>query len=60
MNFKKRRHLPQRLYRSKRLSESKKEVIDFIESQLRLLQSIGLQNYGQLQAAPADAAEDKD
>lgn len=33
--------------------------IDFLETQLHLLDSIGLQNYGQLQAAPADKADGK-
>ena len=32
--------------------------IDFIETQLDLLKSIGIQNYGQLQAASADKVED--
>jgi bacterioferritin len=33
--------------------------IDFIETQLELMKSIGIQNYGQLQAAPANENEDK-
>ena len=32
--------------------------IDYIETQLELLNSIGVQNYGQLQAAPANEVED--
>ena len=32
--------------------------IDYIETQLELLNNIGIQNYGQLQAAPANEAED--
>lgn len=32
--------------------------IDFLETQLDLLDRIGLQNYGQLQASPADAGGD--
>ncbi|MEM8686108.1 MAG: bacterioferritin [Pseudomonadota bacterium] len=31
--------------------------IDFIETELELLEKIGVQNYGQLQAAPANAGE---
>ncbi|MBV6633080.1 MAG: bacterioferritin [Alphaproteobacteria bacterium] len=31
--------------------------IDYLETQLELLESIGIENYGQLQAAPADEAE---
>ena len=31
--------------------------IDFIETELELLQNIGVQNYGQLQATSADQAE---
>ena len=31
--------------------------IDYIETQLDLLKSIGVENYGQLQAEPADSAE---
>ena len=37
--------------------ESKEEHIDFLETQLDLLDKIGVQNYGQLQADPADEAE---
>jgi bacterioferritin len=33
--------------------------IDFLETQLELLKSIGIQNYGQLQAAPANEQEGK-
>ena len=32
--------------------------IDYIETQLELLNSIGVQNYGQLQAGSADEAKD--
>ncbi|WP_311396181.1 ferritin-like domain-containing protein [Escherichia coli] len=31
--------------------------IDFLETQLDLLKRIGVENYGQLNAAPADSAE---
>jgi bacterioferritin len=39
------------------LLEDEEEHIDFIETQLDLLDKIGVQNYGQLQADPADKAE---
>ena len=42
------------------LLEDEEGHIDFIETQLRLLESIGVQNYGQLQAAPANKAEKED
>lgn len=42
------------------LLEDEEGHIDFIETQLRLLDSIGVQNYGQLQAAPANNAEKED
>lgn len=38
------------------LLEDEEGHIDFIETQLQLLDSIGIQNYGQLQAAPANEA----
>ena len=31
--------------------------IDFLETQLELIKTIGKENYGQLQAAPANEAE---
>jgi bacterioferritin len=39
------------------LLKDEEHHIDFIETQLDLLTSIGEQNYGQLQAAPANKAE---
>lgn len=36
------------------LLEDEEGHIDFIETQLQLLEQIGIQNYGQLQAAPAN------
>jgi bacterioferritin len=39
------------------LLEDEEEHIDFIETQLDLLDKIGVQNYGQLQADPADKVE---
>jgi bacterioferritin len=41
------------------LLEDEEGHIDFIETQLDLLKSIGIQNYGQLQAAPANEVEGK-
>ncbi|SHO61548.1 bacterioferritin [Pseudoxanthobacter soli DSM 19599] len=38
------------------LLEDEESHIDFIETQLQLLESIGVQKYGQLQAAPANEA----
>lgn len=38
------------------LLEDEEGHIDFIETQLQLLESVGIQNYGQLQAAPANEA----
>lgn len=43
-----------------KLLQDEEGHIDFIETQLDLLGSIGIQNYGQLQAAPANKAEGKD
>lgn len=42
-----------------KLLEDEEDHIDFIETQLGLLDKIGIQNYGQLQAAPADKVEGK-
>jgi bacterioferritin len=39
------------------LLEDEEDHIDFIETQLDLLDKIGVQNYGQLQADPADKIE---
>jgi bacterioferritin len=39
------------------LLKDEESHIDFIETQLDLLKSIGIQNYGQLQAASADKVE---
>ncbi len=41
------------------LIEDEEGHIDFLETQIDLLQTIGVQNYGQLQAAPADSAGKK-
>jgi len=41
------------------LLEDEEGHIDFLETQLDLLKNIGLQNYGQLQADPANEVEDK-
>lgn len=43
-----------------KLLQDEEGHIDFIETQLGLLGSIGIQNYGQLQAAPANKAEGKE
>jgi bacterioferritin len=43
-----------------KLLQDEEGHIDFIETQLDLLGSIGIQNYGQLQAAPANKAEGKE
>ena len=40
------------------LLQDEEHHIDFLETQLDLLGSIGVENYGQLQAAPADDSED--
>ncbi len=42
-----------------KLIEDEEGHIDFIETQLALLDKIGIQNYGQLQAAPANKVEGK-
>lgn len=42
------------------LLEDEEEHIDFLESQLQLLNTIGEQKYAQLQAAPANEAEKAD
>ena len=39
------------------LLEDEEGHIDFLETQLDLLDKIGVQNYGQLQADPADKVE---
>ena len=41
------------------LLEDEEGHIDFIETQLDLMSKIGIQNYGQLQADPADEAGGK-
>ncbi len=41
------------------LLKDEEEHIDFIETQLELIGNIGIQNYGQLQSAPANAADGK-
>ena len=41
------------------LIEDEEGHIDFLETQLDLLENIGIQNYGQLQAGSADAPGDK-
>lgn len=42
------------------LLEDEEGHIDFIETQLDLMSKIGVQNYGQLQADPANEVESKD
>lgn len=42
-----------------RLLHDEEEHINFIEAQLRLIETIGIQNYGQLQAAPANKFDGK-
>ena len=39
------------------LIEDEEGHIDFLETQLQLFDTIGAQNYGQLNAKPADKAE---
>jgi bacterioferritin len=41
------------------LLEDEEGHIDFLETQLDLLKSVGIQNYGQLQADPANEVEGK-
>ena len=41
------------------LLEDEEGHIDFLETQLELLKNIGVENYGQLQAAPANEVEGK-
>jgi bacterioferritin len=41
------------------LLDDEESHIDFLETQLDLLDKIGVQNYGQLQADPADKVEGK-
>ena len=41
------------------LLRDEEDHINFIEAQLRLVDSIGIQNYGQLQAGPANEADAK-
>ena len=43
-----------------KLLEDEEGHIDFLETQLQLLNSIGEQNYGQLQSAPANKGDGKD
>ena len=42
------------------LLKDEEHHIDFIETQLDLMSEIGVQNYGQLQANPANKSDDKD
>ncbi len=42
-----------------KLLEDEEDHIDFLETQLKLLKTIGEQNYGQLQSAPAPEANGK-
>ncbi len=39
------------------LLEDEEHHIDFLETQLSLLEAIGVKNFGQLQAAPANEAD---
>lgn len=42
-----------------KLLKSEEEHMDFLDTQLALIKSIGVENYGQLQADPADHSDSK-